>query len=79
MNTEAGLAKDVKDTLDGATNQHFNRQRNTEADQAKYFMREMQSTVFEHVIRKEVGNLEKTFSSVRHQVKEEEEELRPVV
>ena len=50
-----GLAEDAEDTLNSATNQHFNRQRNTGSSQIKCFMREAYSKVF----RRQVENLEK--------------------
>ena len=40
------LAKDAENTINCATNQTFNRQRNIEAGQAKCFMRETHSKVF---------------------------------
>lgn len=70
------LAKDAEDTLDEATNQHLNRQRNTRADQAKCFMRGTRSRIFWTMTRREVGNLENTFSSLGHLVKEGKEELQ---
>ena len=40
-----GLSKDAEDSLDTTKNQYFNRQRNTEASQVKYFIRGTHSRV----------------------------------